>query len=261
MVLVALGVARVGESGPVGLPRHAAGTGVRDCLAQIATVVASEHAQHGMLRPALARADGDERAVQVTPRTSRRRSPSRPRRRRGRAAHRCGGGVGRRPAGQDELLGTGRALEAEQPVAADLCRHDDGELHQRDEALAPPGPIGQGIERLTGVRVLGRHPLLHLRRVTRLQPAVGSGTSTPWRMSKTSSRRRRRRGHRLVVSRDPGWGACRGWPWSGAAGPYASSSSWTWGSESTGGRWRSLRTAVRPRCGDQLRARRGRPSG
>ena len=60
-------------------------------------------------------------------------------------------------------------------VATDLSGHDHGQLHQRDEALVPPVPFGQGIERLAGVPVLRRHPRLDLGGVARLQPAVGVG--------------------------------------------------------------------------------------
>ena len=52
-------------------------------------------------------------------------------------------GVDRRAPGQQELLGAGRALEAEQVVAADLHGHHDGQLHQRDEALVPPPRSGR----------------------------------------------------------------------------------------------------------------------
>ena len=57
----------------------------------------------------------------------------------------------------------------------DLHGHHDRQLHQRDEALVPPSPIGTGIERLTGASVLGGHPLLDLGGVAVLQPPVGVG--------------------------------------------------------------------------------------
>ena len=84
-------------------------------------------------------------------------------------------GVDGRAAGQQELLGAGRALEREQVALTDLHRHHDRQLHQRDEALVPPSPIGTGIERLTGAGVLGGHPLVDLGRVAVLQPPVGVG--------------------------------------------------------------------------------------
>ena len=120
VVLVALRVAGVGEAGAVGLPGHAARPGVGDRLAEVAAVVAGEHAQHGVLRPALARADGDERAVGrcLEPVDGVRRV----RRADGRIDEqdRFGVGIDGRPPRQHELLGAGGALEAEQPVAADL---------------------------------------------------------------------------------------------------------------------------------------------
>ena len=63
VVLVAGGIAGVGEAGAVGLPRHAARPRRRDRLAAIGAVGGVEHAQDGVLAAGLARADGDERAV------------------------------------------------------------------------------------------------------------------------------------------------------------------------------------------------------
>ena len=66
----------------------------------------------------------------------------------------------------------------------------------------PHGPLGPGVERLTGVRVLRRHPFLHLRRVSRLQPAVGVGhLHAVEDVDDVVAPGRRRRGHR--VGRQP----------------------------------------------------------
>ena len=99
---------------------------------------------------------------------------------------------------------------------------------ERGQALVPPTTVGPGIERLSGVCVLGGDPLPDLGRVTGFQPTVGIGDRR--------RRGRRRRRPRAAwaeaasspVSHAPCWGACRGWPWSGASGPCASWSSSTW---------------------------------
>ena len=172
----------------------------------------------------------------------------------------------RRPTSrQHELLGAGRALEAEQPVATDLRAMDDRAAASTRRGARATGPLGPGVERPTGVRVLRRHPFLHLGRVSR-PPASGRGRAPPRR----GGCRRRRRAwsaaarSSLVVSRAPCWGACRGWPWIGASGPCSSWSSWTSGIRVYG--WPApvalaLRRAGRPRWPSPARARRARPSG
>ena len=226
VVLVARRISGVREPGAVGLPRHAARPGVGDRLAAITAVGGVEHPQDGVLAAAFARADGDERAI-----------------RRGRepvdGVGPVGGadggieqhdgrriGVDRRAPGQQELLDAGRSLEAEEALATDLHGHHDRPLHQLEEALVPPVPVGAGIERLAGAPVLGGHPLPHLGGITVLQPAVRVGDLDAVEDvdDVVAPGRRERRHGQVWVSLAPCWGACRGWPWSGAAGP---SSSWS----------------------------------
>ena len=140
-------------------------------------------------------------------------------------------GVGRRAPVKQELLGAGRALEAEEAVTSDLhSPSTTGRCINWDEPLVPPASVRSGVERLTGAGVLRGDPLLHLRRLTVLEPAVRVGhldavkdvddVVAPSPAGATSW-------GRSGVSLAPCWGACRGSPWSGAAGPCASSSSWT----------------------------------
>ncbi len=227
VVLVARRVAGVGEPGAVGLPCHAAGPGVRDGFAEVAAVGGVEHPQHGVLAAAFARADGDQRSV------GRGGEPVDGVRRVGGAD----GGieqddgwdvrVGRRAPGEQELLGAGWALEAEEALATHLHGQHDRPLHQRDEALVPPAPVGTGVERLTRVFVLGADPLPDLVGVAVLQPAVRVGDLDAVEdVDDVVAPRWRERRHRLgaELSLAPCWGACRGWPWTAAAGP---SSSWS----------------------------------
>ena len=98
---------------------------------------------------------------------------------------------------QHVLLVAGRAFEAEEVLAADLYRHHDGKVHQGDETLAPPRACKMGIERLAGVGVLRSHPLLHLRRVTDLEPAIRVGDLDAVEdVDDDVTPGRRRRGHR-----------------------------------------------------------------
>jgi hypothetical protein len=230
VVLVAVGIAGVGEPGAVGLPRHAAGPGGGDRLAPVGAVAGIEDAEHGVLAAALAGADRDEGAV------GRGGEPvdgvRRVMRAHGRVEQddRRHGGVGGRPPGEQELLGARGAFDAEQVGATHLHATDDRQLHQRDEALVPRPTIGTGIERLTGVLVLAGDPLADLRRVTVFQPAIGVGDLDAVEdVDDLLAPGRRGQCHRRAgaISLAPCWGACRGWPWSGAAGPCASSSSST----------------------------------
>ena len=83
-----------------------------------------------MLGPAFAHADGDQRAVarRVVPVDRRRRVGAG--RRRIEKHDGLVGGIGRRPPGEHELLGARRALVAEQPVAAQRCVLQHGQLDQ-----------------------------------------------------------------------------------------------------------------------------------
>ena len=97
-------------------------------------------------------------------------------------------GVDSRAPGQQELLGAGRALEAEQAVAADLDGHRRPAAASARRGARATAPVGAGIERLTGVRVLGGDPLPDLGGVAVLQPAVRVGGPR-----RRGGRRRRRR--------------------------------------------------------------------
>ena len=80
---------------------------------------------------------------------------------------------------ESRLLRPSLSFEHEHPVAADLhCLHHR-QAHQRDKSLVPYPTFGDGIERRSGVPVLFGHPVLHLRIVPRLQPAVGVGDGDP----------------------------------------------------------------------------------
>ena len=84
-------------------------------------------------------------------------------------------GVDGRAAGEQELLGAGRSLQAEEVLASHLGGEHDGELHQRDETLVPPRAVGAGVEHGPGVGVLAGDPVADVGVVTVLEPAVRVG--------------------------------------------------------------------------------------
>ena len=239
VVLVAGWIADVEEPRSVRLPGHRARPRIRDAVAVAANrraIDAGDDVQHGVLGPALADADGDQRAVvrRVVPVDGRRGVDAR--RRRIAKHHRVLRGIGGRPPGEHELLGARRALVAEQVVAAQRCVLQHRQLHQRDEPLVPHGASGN-IEDRPRQLVLGGDPGGHVRIVTVLQPAVrvGNGGSVvgvddvlaPGRRDRGRQRHVAERTGGGPISRGPCWGACRGSPWNGACGPCASWSSST----------------------------------
>ena len=92
----------------------------------------------------------------------------------------------------------------------------------------PLPTIGPGIERLTGTFVLLRHPGPGFVSIAIFQPAVrirdrNAVEDVDDRLPMCGGRSRN-----WMVTHDPYWVVYRGWPWSGASWPYASSSSLTW---------------------------------
>ena len=260
VVLVAGGIARVREAAAVRVPGDAAGPRVRDGLAEVGAGRGVEDAQHRFLRPTFGGADGDQRAVVAG------LEPVDGDGGVGGAGGRVEQGGGRRRCvgsgapGEEELLGAGRALQGEEPIAADLHAHRHGQLQQLRQVVVPALPVGD-VQDVTGDEVLRVDPARHLRRGAVLQPAVRVLHLDPVEDVDdvvTTGRRRRQR-----LSRGPCWGACRGWPWTGGAEPCASSSSSTWVGHATAAASRSdrLRRAARPRWRRPAWGPPGRPSG
>ena len=72
-----------------------------------------------------------------------------------------------------ELGPAAGSLQREDPVAGQAAAGGHSGAQERDEALVPLGPIGPGIERLTGSIILRRRPRDGLGGFGVLEPAVG----------------------------------------------------------------------------------------
>ena len=229
VVLVALGIAGVDESAPVGLPSDRARPGVGDLVADVGRVGRADHPQHTVLGAALADAVGDERAVggdeepvdrnrrvggagsRVDEHERRRRRPRR------RTARRATPAARRRA-----VPSSRRRRRGPRPRAR------PGAPSARSGARARCSDRVGNRAACTGVPVLGGHPLLHLVGLSVLQPPVGVGDlDTVQRVDHLIPSARRWWHDQGRYSLNPCWVVCRGSPWNAAGEPCASWSSST----------------------------------